>query len=175
MSKRTIVVAGGCFWCLDAVYQQIKGVTSSVVGYAGGDRSDANYDSVATGMTRHAEAVQITFDDEKIPTSIILDLFFMLHDPTTKDRQGNDVGPQYRSVVFYKDDLQKQLYEEALSRAQSLYSNPIVTEIVPLEAFYEAEPEHQDYFARNPERGYCQVVIAPKVAQMRRLYASWLR
>lgn len=169
----TYVLAGGCFWCLDAVFRQLKGVESSVCGYAGGEAQDANYYSVATGKTGHAEVVQVTFDERVIPAETILDIFFLIHDPTTKDRQGNDVGPQYRSAMFYANEDQKQVFEAAMKRAKLHWGDDIVTELTPLEVFYEAEPEHQDYFANNPSNGYCSIVIAPKISKARQAYTKW--
>lgn len=169
----TYVLAGGCFWCLDAVFRQLQGVESSLVGYAGGEAKDAHYYSVATGRTGHAEAVKVTFDETVIPAEVVLDIFFLIHDPTTKDRQGNDIGPQYRSAMFYGDDLQKRAFEAAINRAKEHWGEHIVTELTPLEAFYEAEPEHQDYFANNPANGYCSIVIAPKISKARQAYTKW--
>ncbi len=171
----TYTLAGGCFWCLDAVFRQLKGVMASVCGYAGGEADQADYYTVATGTTGHTESVQVTFDETIIPAETILDIFFLLHNPTTKDRQGADVGPQYRSAMFYADDTQKQEFENALQRAQAHWDEPIVTEITPLDTFYEAEPEHQDYFANNPGNGYCSVVIAPKIVKARQAYAKWFQ
>lgn len=171
----TYVLAGGCFWCLDAVYRQLAGVESSASGYTGGAEEDANYYRVATGNTGHAEAVQIIFDESVLPVNDFLDLFFLIHDPTTKNRQGNDVGPQYRSAMFYADDEQKQEFEAAIERAQKHWDNPIITELSPLKQFYEAEPEHQDYFANNPANPYCSVVISPKVLKARRAYTHYFK
>lgn len=171
----TYTLAGGCFWCLDAVFRRLKGVEESVVGYAGGTEDDAHYYMVATGTTDHAETVQITFDESIIPADVILDIYFLIHDPTTKDRQGNDVGPQYRSVMFYENDTQKRAFEEAIERAKVHWVDPIVTEVVPLEEFYEAEAEHQDYFNNNPGNGYCSIVIEPKIVKAREAYLEWFR
>ncbi len=171
----TYVLAGGCFWCLDAVFRRLKGVEASLCGYAGGEASDAHYYTVATGKTGHAESVQVTFDESVIPADTLLDIFFLIHDPTTKDRQGNDVGPQYRSVLFYADDTQKQVFESAIERAKQHWDDPIVTEIIPLEVFYEAEPEHQDYFNNNPANGYCSIVISPKISKARQAYTKWFK
>ncbi len=171
----TYVFAGGCFWCIEAVYQRIQGVTTSISGYAGGTAADANYYAVASGETGHAEAVQVTFDENIIPKETILDIFFLIHDPTTKDRQGNDVGPQYRSALFYTDDTQKVEFKSAIERAQLQWDDPIVSELSPLVVFYEAEPEHQDYFSNNPGNGYCSVVIAPKINKARKEYAKWFK
>jgi len=171
----TYTLAGGCFWCLDAVFRQLKGVETCLSGYAGGAEEDANYYTVATGETGHAESVQVTFDEKIIPKETILDIFFLIHDPTTKDRQGNDVGPQYRSVMFYANDEQKAEFEAAIDRAKSHWDNPIVTEIIPFEGLYEAEPEHQDYFTNNPANPYCSVVIDPKIVKARKEYSKWFK
>lgn len=168
-------LAGGCFWCIDAVMRRLKGVTSSVCGYAGGRAEDADYYTVASGNTSHAETVQITFGEDTIPTETILDIFFLIHDPTTLNRQGADEGPQYRSAMFYADETQKTEFEAALERAKSNWNDPIVTELTPLAAFYEAEPEHQDYFNHNPGNGYCSIVIAPKIVKARSAYKEWFK
>ena len=169
----TYVLAGGCFWCIDAVFRQLKGINQSRCGYAGGIADDAHYYAVATGQTGHAECVQLTFDESIIPKETILDIFFLIHNPTTQDRQGNDIGPQYRSVMFYAGDIQKADFEEAVIRAKEHWDSPIVTEITPLERFYEAEPEHQDYFTSHPENPYCSIVISPKILKARHKYAKW--
>ena len=169
----TYVLAGGCFWCLDAVFRRINGVQASICGYAGGSAQDANYYAVATGNTGHAESIQLAFDESIIPKEIVLDIFFLIHNPTTKDKQGNDVGPQYRSGMFYTDDSQKADFEEAVLRAKEYWDSTIVTEITPLERFYEAEPEHQDYFTSHPENPYCSIVISPKILKARHEYARW--
>lgn len=170
-----IVLAGGCFWCLDAVYRQFRGVESSVCGYAGGDMPDPDYRSVCSGTTGHHEAVKITFDPQVISYDTILDIFFISHDPTSWDRQGADTGSQYRSVIFYEDEQQRELAERAKERAQQLFDAPIVTEIKPLDIFYEAEPVHQNYYALNPAQGYCAFVVSPKVAKARRAFSQLLR
>lgn len=169
----TYVVASGCFWCIDAVFQRLKGVESSVTGYAGGSEADANYYKVASGTTGHAEAVRVTFDETVLPSEDLLDIFFLTHDPTTKDRQGADVGSQYRSALFYADESQKADFETAVRRAQKVWDDPIVTELAPLEAFFEAEPEHQDYFSNNPANPYCSIVINPKLNKARAKYAKY--
>ncbi len=168
------VLGGGCFWCLDAAYRQIRGVTGVESGYAGGE-GEPSYERVATGETNFAEVVQVTFDDTVIPKEVILDIFFLIHDPTTLNRQGADVGRQYRSVMFYADAQQKTDFDAALARAEEAWDNPVVTEIVPLQSYYVAEPEHQDYFAKNPEAGYCSVVIAPKIAKLRAAFNKWVK
>lgn len=170
-----MTLAGGCFWCLDAVFRRLEGVSESVCGYAGGSEKDASYYRVMTGKTGHAESVQVTFDEAKISSDTMCDIFFTLHDPTTPDRQGNDVGPQYRSVMFYESEAQKALFETAMERAQKIWDNPIVTEIVPLTRFYAAEPEHQDYFSKNPGNGYCSIVITPKIIKVRQKFAHFFK
>ena len=167
------VLAGGCFWCLDAVFRELKGVTSSVCGYAGGSEEDADYYRVASGTTNHAEAVKITFDESIIPKEIILDIFFLIHNPTTLNQQGADKGPQYRSAMFFTDTSQKSEYEQAITRVQGVWDDTIVTTLEPLSEFYEAEPDHQDYFNQNPANPYCPIVIAPKVAKARKDYTVW--
>lgn len=169
----TYVLAGGCFWCLDAVYRGIKGVTEVVSGYTGGDIQDPSYEQVSTGQTGHAEAVQVTFDETVIPGDVILDIFFLIHDPTTVDRQGNDVGPQYRSAMFYTDDGQKTIFEAAIERAKEHWGDAIVTQLAPLDTFYPAEDYHQDYFNKNPGNGYCSIVIEPKIVKARKEYTMW--
>lgn len=169
----TYVLAGGCFWCLDAVYRGIKGVSEVASGYAGGDVADPSYEQVSTGATGHAEAVRITFDESVIPGDVILDIFFLIHNPTTLNRQGNDVGTQYRSAMFYTDDEQKTAFEKAVERAKEHWGDGIVTELVPLEAFYPAEDYHQDYFNKNPGNGYCSIVIEPKIVKARKAYKEW--
>lgn len=171
----TYVLAGGCFWCLDAVYRRLKGVGSVVSGYTGGSLPYPTYDQVSLGSTGHAEAVEITFDETVIPAETILDLFFLIHDPTTKDRQGNDVGTQYRSAMFYADSEQEATFSAALERAQKHWDNPIVTELSQLAYFYHAEDYHQDYFNNNPGNGYCSVVITPKIVKARAAYAKWFK
>lgn len=169
----TYILAGGCFWCLDAVYRRIKGVTSVVSGYTGGNTDHPTYYEVAEGTTGHAEAVEVTFDETIIPKEVILDLFFLLHDPTTLNRQGADVGTQYRSALFYMDDTQREDFDSAIERAKSHWNDPIVTEVTKLATFYPAEAEHQDYFRKNPDNGYCSIVITPKIIKARAAYTQW--
>lgn len=169
----TYVLAGGCFWCLDAVYRRIRGVEKVVSGYTGGDLPYPTYEQVSIGNTGHAEAVQITFDESIIPRNTILDLFFLIHDPTTLNRQGNDIGTQYRSAMFYVDEAQKTAFEAALERAKEHWGDTIVTNIAPLGEFYPAEDYHQDYFNKNPGNGYCSVVIEPKIVKARSAYKEW--
>lgn len=171
----TYVLAGGCFWCLDAVYRKLRGVGSSISGYTGGPLEYPTYDDVMAGTSGHAEAVQITFDETIIPAEVILDVFFLIHNPTTLNRQGADTGTQYRSAMFYANDAQKTEFEAATKRAQTTWDDPIVTKITPLGEFYMAEEYHQDYFARNPSNPYCPVVISPKVSKAKKEYAQWFK
>jgi peptide-methionine (S)-S-oxide reductase len=171
---RTFVVAGGCFWCLDAVYRTLKGVQDVVSGYTGGQTEQPDYDAVCTGMTGHAEAVKVVFDETVIPEQVILDVFFSLHDPRQLNRQGNDIGTQYRSAMFYADDDQKTLFEAARDRASEYWDGGIVTTIEPLGAWWDAEDYHQDFFAKNPNQGYCLAVALPKVNKIRKSYAEYV-
>jgi peptide-methionine (S)-S-oxide reductase len=168
-NREIATLAGGCFWCLEAVYQLLRGVESVESGYTGGQVADPTYRQVSTGTTGHAEAVQITYDPAVISFRDLLEVFFEIHDPTTLNRQGADVGPQYRSAIFYHSPEQKVIAEEVIAtlQAERYRGTPIVTEVVPAAAFYMAEPEHRDYYRRNPQAPYCQVVIAPKVARLR--------
>ena len=175
--QETATLGGGCFWCLEAVYKDLKGVESVVSGYAGGSAENPTYQQVCGGRTGHAEVVQIAYDPNVVSFRDLLDVFFTIHDPTTPDRQGADVGPQYRSIVLYHDTEQKAEAERAIAglREKGVWSAPIVTEVVPLEKFYPGEAYHQDYYARNPRQGYCQIVIAPKVAKFRKQYLERLK
>ncbi|HLB00519.1 MAG TPA: peptide-methionine (S)-S-oxide reductase MsrA [Bacteroidota bacterium] len=173
----TATFGAGCFWCVEAVFQEVDGVESVVSGYSGGARPDPNYGAVSTGATGHAEACQITFDPKKVSYADLLKIFWKTHDPTTKDRQGNDVGTQYRSVIFYHSDEQKNLaehYRRKLGDA-GIYNAPIVTEIVPFQAFYSAEVYHQDYYSSNPDQPYCRLVIQPKVEEFRKIFSDKLK
>jgi len=173
----TATLAGGCFWCLEAVYDQLKGVKDVVSGYAGGAAANPSYREVCTGRTGHAEVIQIQFDPQEISFRQILEVFFTIHDPTTLNRQGADVGTQYRSAIFYHSPAQKETAEAVIREleAAQLWPDPIVTEVTAFDQFYPAEDYHQEYFARNPEQGYCRVVIAPKVAKFRKLYLERLK
>jgi peptide-methionine (S)-S-oxide reductase len=171
----TFVLAGGCFWCLDAVYRTLEGVHDVVSGYTGGTVENPSYEEVCTGTTGQAEAVAVTFDPEVIPAEVILDVFFTLHDPRQLNRQGNDVGTQYRSAMFYDGDEQKALFEAALERAADLWDGGIVTTLEPLGAYYPAEEYHQDFFAKNPGQGYCMAVAVPKVNKVRKAYAKYIK
>lgn len=170
----TYVLAGGCFWCLDAVFRDLKGVSESVCGYTGGSAEDANYYQVASGSTGHAESVKVTFDESVLPREVLLDIFFAIHNPTSLNRQGADVGPQYRSAMFYTDDEQKAEFEAAVTRASKDWDDPIVTVIEKFDTFYDAEPEHQDYYKQNPFSGYCSFVISPKVMKARKDFAKYI-
>jgi len=170
----TFVLAGGCFWCLDAVYRTLRGVTDVVSGYTGGTTVHPSYEAVCTGTTGHAEAVAVTFDPEVIPDKVILDVFFSLHDPRQLNRQGNDVGTQYRSAMFYTDDAQKQQFEEARDRAAEYWDGGVVTTLEPLGDWYRAEDYHQDFFAKNPGQGYCMAVALPKVNKIRKSFAEYV-
>ena len=170
-------LGGGCFWCLEAVYEQLVGVTGVASGYAGGTIPSPTYEQVCTGGTGHAEVVQITFDPGVISFEELLEVFFTIHDPTTLNRQGADVGTQYRSVIFSHDEEQRATAEAVIQRveAEGIWDDPIVTEVAPLDVFYRAEAYHQEYFRRNPGQPYCQVVIAPKVAKFRKRYLERLK
>jgi peptide-methionine (S)-S-oxide reductase len=173
--REVATLGGGCFWCLDAAYRRVEGVTGVVSGYAGGEDPRPTYQRVCSGVTGHAEVVQVEFDPAVISYRDILDVFWAIHDPTTLNQQGQDVGTQYRSIILTHDDAQRQAAEESRAAVQSLWPRPVVTEIVPLEVFHPAEEYHQDYYARNPEQGYCQVVINPKLAKLRQRFAARLR
>ncbi|RRJ85869.1 peptide-methionine (S)-S-oxide reductase [Gulosibacter macacae] len=169
------VLAGGCFWCLDAVYRGVRGVSDVVSGYTGGDTENPDYRSVCTGTTGHAEAVRIDFDENVIPGDVVLDMFFTLHDPRQLNRQGNDIGTQYRSAMFPADESQREKFAAALERADELWGGSTVTTIEPLGTWWEAEDYHQDYFAKNPGNGYCQAVAVPKVRKVRAGFAEWMQ
>jgi peptide-methionine (S)-S-oxide reductase len=170
-------LAGGCFWCLEAVYDQAKGVASVESGYMGGENPNPTYEQVCSGRTGHAEVVQITFDPAAISFRELLEMFFVIHDPTTLNRQGNDTGTQYRSAIFYHSPEQKKTAEDVIAAftKDKVYDNPIVTEVVPAGPFYVAEDYHQEYFARNPSQGYCAYVVGPKVAKFRKQFAAKLK
>lgn len=173
-STETATLAGGCFWCLEAVYDELQGVHKVVSGYAGGDVPNPTYRQVCTGTTGHAEVVQITYDPQQVSYRELLEIFFTIHNPTTLNRQGADVGPQYRSAIFYHDEQQKQEAEAIVEEleADQVFDDPIVTEIAPLDTFYAAEDYHQDYYANNSQQPYCQAVIRPKLAKFRKTFAE---
>ena len=168
-------LAGGCFWCLDAVYRDLRGVEQVVSGYMGGQTANPSYELVCTGTSGHAEVVQITFDPDVISYRELLEVFFTIHDPTTLNRQGADSGTQYRSAIFYHSQEQKATAEEVIAAVQPLWGNPIVTEVAPTDTFYPGEDYHQDYFNNNPNQPYCQAVIEPKVAKARATFLEKLR
>jgi len=168
-------LAGGCFWCLEAVFQQLKGVSQVTSGYAGGKRPNPTYEQVCTGTTGHAEVVQVEFDPAVVSYRDLLDVFFTIHDPTTLNQQGADVGTQYRSAIFFHSPEQQRDANDAIAEAQKTWDDPIVTEVVPLTQFYPAEEYHKDYYVRNPNQGYCRVVIAPKVAKARQHFFEKLK
>ncbi len=170
----TATLAGGCFWCIEAAFEELAGVESVTSGYAGGHVEDPSYEAVCRGETGHAEVVQVEYDPAVITYEDLLEVFFTIHDPTQLNRQGPDVGTQYRSAVFYHDDTQRETvetYVEALEASGS-YDDPVVTEIEPLEVFYPAEDYHQDYFEKNPDQGYCRINVAPKVEKVRTEFAD---
>ena len=178
VSKHQVAtLAGGCFWCLEAAFSNLKGVERVESGYAGGRVPNPSYEAVCTGSTGHAEVVQVTFDPQAISFSDLLHVFFTIHDPTTLNQQGGDVGTQYRSAVFYHSPAQKAEVERVIAEliAAQVWDDPIVTEIKPLDKFHPAEEYHRDYYHRNPDQGYCRAVIAPKVAKVRKLYFDKLK
>lgn len=172
---RTATLGGGCFWCLEAVFDRLEGVQSVTSGYAGGHVEDPSYREVCGGRTGHAEVVRVEYDPEIVGFRTLLEVFFATHDPTTPDRQGADVGPQYRSIILYESDDQRETAEAVMAEMGHVFDDPVVTELEPLETFYEAEPEHHDYYRRNPRQGYCRVVIDPKVARLRASFADRLK
>ena len=175
--RQVATLAGGCFWCLEAVYDQLEGVDSVESGYSGGTVPNPTYEQVSSGRTGHAETVRITFDPNVVSYREILEVFFDIHDPTTLNRQGADVGSQYRSAIFYHDEAQKQVAEQLIREktVAKVWDDPIVTEVVPFRAFYMAEDYHQEYFARNGHMPYCRIVIAPKVGKFRKLHVGKLK
>lgn len=177
MREEKATLGGGCFWCLEAVFKDLRGVASVMSGYAGGQVANPSYKQVCSGRTGHAEVVQIGFDPDEISYADLLRVFFTIHDPTTKDRQGHDVGTQYRSIILTHSPEQTATAQAVLAEiaAAKLWPAPLVTELVPLETFYPAEAEHHDYFARNPWTGYCQAVVAPKVVKFRKTFADRLK
>jgi len=166
------LVGGGCFWCIEAVYNRVEGVQSAISGYAGGSRKNPSYEQVCSGATGHAEVVEITYDPAIISYEAILDIFWAIHDPTTLNAQGADRGTQYRSVIYYYDEVQKERAEASMSEAQKSLTAPIVTEISPAPEFYEAEAYHQDYYNEHPTQGYCHVVIAPKLEKFMKKFGD---
>lgn len=177
MTTQLATLAGGCFWCLEAVFEQLKGVKKVESGYSGGHVPNPSYEAVCTGTTGHAEVTQVTFDPDVISFRDLLGVFFSIHDPTTPDRQGGDVGTQYRSAIFYHDDEQRRVAEDLVREleAEHVFDDPIVTTIESLKAFYPAEEYHREYYRRNPNQPYCRAVIAPKVAKLRSKYLEKLK
>ena len=175
-NKEIATLAGGCFWCLEAVFNELKGVEKAVSGYAGGEVENPTYHEVCTGTTGHAEIVQITFDPQIVSFQELLEVFFTIHDPTTLNRQGADVGTQYRSAIFYHSPEQKNIATEVIAEftRQGVWDDPIVTEIIPFEKFYDAEKYHQDFYSKEPANPYCQIVINPKLEKFRRRFADYL-
>lgn len=173
----TATLGGGCFWCLDAVYRRLEGVLDVTSGYAGGDQPDPSYEEVCSGTTGHAEVVQVTFDPDVLSYRELLEVFFTIHDPTTPNRQGADIGTQYRSILLTHDPAQEQVAKEVIRQfeAEDVYEEPIVTQVTPLTRFYAAEAHHQDFFERNPRQPYCAAVVAPKVAKFRRKWQQRLK
>lgn len=172
---RTVVLGAGCFWCLDSVARRLTGVTSVRSVYTGGSAATAYYEAVCSGITDHAEAVEITFDPSALPPRVLFEVFFSVHDPTSKNRQGYDVGPQYRSAMFFSTEAERTEFLTALESAQQFFSREIVTTLEPLGEVYAAEPEHQDFHRQRPEVGYCRVIIDPKVRLLRQHWPAWLR
>ena len=177
MSKEIATLAGGCFWCLEAVYDEIKGVDAVESGYMGGKNANPTYEQVCGGQTGHAEVIQISFDPQAVSFRELLEVFFVIHDPTTLNRQGNDAGTQYRSAIFYHSPVQQALAQDVISKltAEKLWHDPVVTEVVPAETFYVAETYHQEYYVRNPQQSYCAFVVAPKVAKFRKHFVEHLK
>ncbi len=175
--REVATLGGGCFWCMEAVFNELKGVEEVESGYSGGAVANPTYEQVSMGTTGHAEVVHITFDPNVISFKQILEIFFSMHDPTTLNRQGPDTGTQYRSVIFYHDDEQKSIAEQVIKEVteEKLWDAPIVTKVEPFKAFYEAEDYHKDYFKRHPEQAYCRIVIAPKVTKLQKIYYSMLK
>lgn len=170
------VLGGGCFWCLEALYGELKGVNEVVSGYAGGHTQNPTYESLHREDTGHAEVVEISFDDKVLTHRELLEIFFVIHDPTTPNRQGNDVGPEYRSVILYIDETQKQTAEDVINTfAKECWNGPIVTELKQLETFWPAEDYHQNYFINPSKQAYCQIVINPKLAKLRQTFADRLK
>jgi peptide-methionine (S)-S-oxide reductase len=176
-TQETATLGGGCFWCLEAVFKDLRGVSSVMSGYAAGHVANPSYQAVCGGRTGHAEVVQVKFDPSQLTYADLLRVFFSIHDPTTQDRQGNDVGPQYRSIILTHSDAQAATAKAVMAEIAEakIWPAKLVTQIEPLTTFYEAEEEHHDYFARNPWSGYCQVVVAPKVVKFRKQFADRLR
>lgn len=175
MAIETATLAGGCFWCLEAVYQELKGVTHVESGYTGGHVAAPSYEQVSHGTTGHAEVVQVVFDTNIVSYREVLEIFFTIHDPTTLNRQGNDIGTQYRSAIYFHASDQQNVAKQVIAEMANVWDAPIVTELVPLGAYYKAEDYHQNYFRQHPLQGYCAFVVAPKVAKFRKVFANKMR
>ena len=171
----SFVLGGGCFWCLDSSFMQFRGVSDVEVGYSGGHVENPSYEAVCGEVTGHAEVAKVVFDESIIPADVVLDIFFTLHDPTQLNRQGNDIGTSYRSCMFYDGEDQKALFEQALERAKQVWGDSIVTQLLPLEKFWMGETYHQDFFAKNPDQGYCNMVVKPKMAKTAKAFTSYLK
>jgi peptide-methionine (S)-S-oxide reductase len=172
MATEIATLGGGCFWCLEAVYQQLKGVQAVESGYTGGHVKDPSYEQVCDGNTGHAEVIRISFDPAVVTYREVLEIFFTIHDPTTLNRQGNDVGTQYRSVIYFHSTEQQETARQVIAEMANVWDAPIVTELSPAETYYKAEDYHQNYFRQNPLQGYCAFVVAPKVAKFRNTFAN---
>jgi len=171
----SFVLGGGCFWCLDSSFMQFRGIQDVEVGYSGGHTDNPGYEAVCSETTGHAEVARVIFDESEIPAETVLDIFFTLHDPTQLNRQGNDIGTSYRSCMFYQGDDQKKFFTEAIERAQNLWGDAIVTTVEPLERFWLGEEYHQDFFAKNPNQGYCNFVVKPKMDKTAKAFTSYLK
>ena len=171
----SFVLGGGCFWCLDSSFMQFRGIDDVEVGYSGGHVENPSYEAVCGEGTGHAEVARVIFDEAIIPAEVVLDIFFTLHDPTQLNRQGNDIGTSYRSCMFYEDAGQKDLFEQALERAKHVWGDNIVTQLLPLETFWMGETYHQDFFTKNPDQAYCNMVVKPKMAKTAKAFTSYLK
>lgn len=175
MATEIATIGGGCFWCTEAVFQRLRGVQAVESGYTGGTVANPSYEQICEGTTGHAEVVRLTFDPEVISFREILEVFFTIHDPTTLNRQGNDVGTQYRSVIYYHSPEQQDIARHVIAEMANVWDAPIVTELSPAETYYKAESYHQDYFNQNPQQGYCAYIVAPKVSKFRKTFADKLK
>lgn len=171
----SFVLGGGCFWCLDSSFMQFRGIQDVEVGYSGGHTDNPGYEAVCSETTGHAEVARVIFDESQIPAETVLDIFFTLHDPTQLNRQGNDIGTSYRSCMFYQDEGQKKLFTEAIERAKNVWGDSIVTTVEPLDRFWMGEEYHQDFFAKNPNQGYCNFVVKPKMDKTAKAFTSYLK
>lgn len=172
MDLKNLVIGGGCFWCTEAIFQEIDGIIDVKSGYSGGDIKNPCYREVCMGTTGHAEVIKLTYNAEKVSLHDLLLIHMITHNPTTLNQQGADRGTQYRSIIFYENDAEKEIAENVISELKTAYSDPIVTELKPFEIFYDAEPEHQNYYRNNTEAGYCQAVIEPKLSKFREIYSK---